>query len=628
MTAADPRDDHFEHLRLTVDSIHHLARDQRNHSSEIASYLEKTHRALRSQIEDVASEHKNLAREVGEMRTELSEFSKRSGRDMRLLIAHSRLADVHRQLEQRFGHHERVRRAVRGVIWTSDHGLVHDATPEWVAENLLIDVPSYWLATMLAATVAWFRHDEPAAQKALDQALAAEPGKSSLYAALLTARFRQYPASEKWLQRYLAAQEPRQLPEDFVVVLDAAVTGSLGPSGRRHITDRCHMWYEDLRANPALVRREVDRWRRALADYAQRAKQQIRDFKRDNPALTEHSADWRPLAESMRLAAAFEKLRALFEQRPEMAGSAAGEHVQRADAMLRKLTSVGEPAEQRLRLQIKSLEGIVRRGEDSDDTAEIPIEADPDDVRPDFLTMLSTIALNPEAFPTTRPSPDSIQLATALCRDWAATAVDEVAAELAATIDRAVPVVIAGWRGEISSRASVDDLATSLVASIDRDIKDDEEREQLTPWRKALFLFAGFGVLAFGYSWLTAGRFAAPAPMIAFIAFAAAFTAGVFLHMHTPIRLARVRNRGDHRRARGVANLHQAILEHHLLLEQWDECRAQATATAEYFRRLETPRIKEDDLDAAVPGPALDDVTGRFQPAISLPDWRFEPGNR
>jgi hypothetical protein len=619
MTDKDDLHQSMAELRRLVQENSGLVKSHQTWLSRIETHVAQTNRDISSQVNHLAQGQRDLATKIGKVHSDLTDLIRDNRRDMTKLIAYGQLADVQRQIDVRFGPYKKVRDNVRGVLAHMDHGLVQETTLQAIAEFRVVDAPDYWLASMLNATVAWIRRERPATEKALRHAARLDRARSALYAALLSARYGRFETADHWLHAYLSEQNPLELTDDFVVLLDATVSGALGGPARIQITERCHSWYEQLSTGSAMADQQVDRWRKVLAAHTPDAPDPT--AWQDWPALTAVRAPWHGITDQLRLAGAFERLHATLQRRSAEGGGAdpaadTTDQVARVDRMLGKLADLPEPEERRLRLRERNLHRLV--GHDSDGREPAPEERlseNPEETHVDFLTLLSNLSAQPNPFPQARQP--TVRLATWLCRGWAVRAVQESADRISAAVDQGLPAAIGPWKGRILPESTEDGLVTDLSADFDQDLRQEVERERLAVWWISSGAIAAFGVLYWIYAVTTGWRFgSAPAlSVLALSATAAALATG--LRLTAPGRVQAAQDRGAAAKKEAIRTVRAALAEYQQLRKECGLRLQPAQQLTDFLRNLPEPRIVEvGHLDGD-----HDAIAGRRQSTQLLPRW-------
>ncbi|WP_433795129.1 hypothetical protein [Actinoplanes sp. CA-252034] len=557
MTDAEDLHQSLEELRRTVADNSDLLKDHEAVLGAVSAQVAQTHRDIADQLSRMSHQQAGLVDQVDRIRADLGTFIEDNGRDMRRLIAYGQLADVQRQLDVKYGPYKQVRDNVLGILEGMDHGLVQESTMQLIAEFRSVDVPDYWLASMLNATVAWIRDERPATERALMNAMRLDRTRSALFAALLSARYGRFDTANEWLHTYLSSQQPERLADDFVVLLDATVSGALGAPARQQINDRCQSWFQQLARDPQLADRQLNRWRKVLDTHTPAAPDAI--IWQEWPALTAVGAPWHRLTDQLGAARAFDRLHRTFRQRSvEDADSGPDRtaQVKRVDRMLRQMVDLPEPEERRLRLQEMQLKRLAGLDDGHDEPHDQQVSQNPEETHVDFLTLLSNLGARRRPFP--QAGRGTVRLASWLCRRWAIGAVEEAADRISTTVDQGLPVAVGPWQGRISVESVTDDLVDELSVAFDRHTRQEVRRERLGGWLVVTGTLAVLGAAVFASTLVAGWRFGSAPAFGLFVLTLAAALFALMIHVTAPAGSRRPRSalpRRRRRRSSGCAPL-------------------------------------------------------------------------
>lgn len=199
-----------------------------------------------------------------ELEDELLSFVREQRMANRLGQAETRVVNIRQRLEKEFGHYEKIRRTVIGILEASDLALVRQNTITTASEELFLSTPHYWLAPCLVALAAWINDNEELAKKAVKEALRRNAENSSLFFALITRRAERFQPSLLWVQHYLAAQNEEDLNRNALIVLEALVCGIWGNDTEGVVSDQFRTWIDKLESRKNFYEEQVAHWKTAL----------------------------------------------------------------------------------------------------------------------------------------------------------------------------------------------------------------------------------------------------------------------------------------------------------------------------------------------------------------------------
>ena len=222
--------------------------------------LQRAQESLEASTSRVAETLDATVAELREFRDRFEGFLERDELAGNLLNAQVQIVSVRQDLARRFGHYDEIRRLANGILLAMDAGTVTHESIQHVSEQKMLTAPGYWLAPALVGLAAWIRNDRILTERALSTAVWRDNDKTALFYALVLARQNRDVAAAKWLSQAVGAQDPRALPREFAVMLDAAVSDVLGPAARPFAVEHMTSWFERLKGDSDAVADQINRW--------------------------------------------------------------------------------------------------------------------------------------------------------------------------------------------------------------------------------------------------------------------------------------------------------------------------------------------------------------------------------
>ncbi|WP_018331108.1 hypothetical protein [Actinomycetospora chiangmaiensis] len=515
---------------------------------------------------------------------EFEEFRRLNELAKNLQFAQTKIIRVNQELETQFGHHATVRRHATGILQALDVGVVTQETMYGASEELMLSTPRYWLAPGLVALAAWIGNDRRLAETALAEALRRDGDKTTLFYALTLRRYGRGAAANRWLDQYLARQDPWSMSGELTTVLDAMATGALGVETKPLVRRSMDTWFEQMSDDREIVENQVQRWARLL------------DGGRGGPEpsmsiLPQVSPTWPQLQDLFQRATvhrnAYDRFTRLFagpaHQDPDLRG--------RVDRILDNLVTNFDDEERPLRREARHLQLVIDHN--GDDRAAAQAENDEAPAQEDTVDFL-TLVTNAAFFPEQVGASHSTQLLTvAMAKDWVVQADGRLEADALRAMPSGVDLALEGWTGRVDGQATEQSLATSLAGHIDRETEQSLRGVSLPGAALicgvigALFLF--FGILA--------AVNGSPGGLI-FCLLVALGCGGYTFYAagQLPRQRELIRQQGELRRSRALATLKGAIAEVH----DWQQVWQREMAFARHFQQF-IGRLDRDAYSAAPP---------------------------
>ncbi|NMO53420.1 hypothetical protein HH310_19795 [Actinoplanes sp. TBRC 11911] len=615
----------FEEVNRSLDSAAHQLERQNEAIAAVLAQANTLHRSLQSHLREIAKGQDGLDKKVLQLSTDLAAFAARSHRHLERLTAQVGLVDLRAEIQRKYGPYEDVRRTMRGILDVWESGLAHDATLQYIAEKKGIDAPGYWLASVLNATVSWVRKDQVTMESALLKAMSSHVSKTALFAGLLNARYRRFDATDSWLRLYLPSQDPLQLADEFVVVLDSAMLGVLGSAARDQINVKCMTWFDQLSSRAELVAAQVDRWEKFIARHSPRGARSEEDFSRSYHGLTQINAGWRQIARELYQAKAFGNAKHILRPLDAEEKADPDERLNGIDRVLRRLSELPEPGERELRSKEFDLKRMADPDGDEETLADLlKTEATLNEPTTGFFDLITNLVMHPERFDV---SPRTRQLATHLARDWICEATINLRARSEAAVPETMSATIDNWQGDIGSRIEPNEVADQLARRMDQNTEYELTMERRNIPR-IFFSTVAFASLALWLVAVTSGAFLAFQALVLLAVFVVCGVVALGIHLNTPRRMAAIRAQGKRRKADAMDTLHAAVGAHAGLMRQWKELIVEADDLLESVRAVQLPVVVEDNaeisswLDDERPGTV---ARSQSQAPAILPRWDLKP---
>jgi hypothetical protein len=266
--------------------------------------------------------------------------------------------DLDRELKEQFGPHKEVRKLAANIIRIVGTGVIDDKVLLHAAQQRMVDLPDYWLAPAVVAVAAWLSGNEVKCSEALDLATRLDRSKTALFMALLLRHHDRGQALQRWIDAYLAGLQPRNLPADFQVVIDAVASGALGAGSAPKLADWMSAQYlAETRSRHAQAEATRE-WQQRL-----RSMTTMGDFA---PTLAKSSPDWATLRDRHHVNVAIEVAERHFRGRFEAGADAPAGLTERMRELVAKLARTPDPEEEKL-LRHRRLEDAVSRTGDRQD---------------------------------------------------------------------------------------------------------------------------------------------------------------------------------------------------------------------------------------------------------------------
>lgn len=323
--------------------------------STLDGRLGKLHKDVGTVGEAVTTLANNVGPGVRRIESALAKLADEMRRDREISAARDARDAIARELKERFGRHEEVRRLADSVIHVVRTGIIDKDVILDAAQRRMVDLPDYWLAPATVAVAAWLSDDEARCTESIAVAMRLDQGKTALFMALLLHQHERGDALQRWIDVYLAGLRPRNLPPHFRVVIDAVTVGELGRGSAPKLMNWMVSSYQ-LETQSRDVRADaIKQWQQRIASIAATP-----DFA---PTLRTVCPDWAALRErharNVMVEAADRHIRGRFE----LGADVPADLSERIRELVMDLAHTYEPQEEKLHRSLRLEDVVVSTGD-------------------------------------------------------------------------------------------------------------------------------------------------------------------------------------------------------------------------------------------------------------------------
>lgn len=215
-----------------------------------------------NQVDSVQSVLNRNTAELEDLRQKFIYMIDKQTKDAALQRALTEIVRIRQELEKKFGNQQKVRQIMIGILQAKDLNLVREKTISACSEQLMIECPQYWLAPCLIAITAWMNNDRDLAERALKEALVRNDENTSLVMALICRRAGKTDACFQWLQRYFNMQDPSDMKESILALIDAYANGIFGVDEVNMCNESVDSWMISLSERDSNFRqKQINSWK-------------------------------------------------------------------------------------------------------------------------------------------------------------------------------------------------------------------------------------------------------------------------------------------------------------------------------------------------------------------------------
>lgn len=333
-----------------------------------------------------------LARdELQALTKEFQEFVGEAQRTARVQRSEVKVGNLRDQLDREFGHYDVVRRSSVGTLQAFDVGNVSQSTVRSISEELMIQTPRYWLAPALVGLASWSNDSEEIAEKSVREAFSRDPGKTSLFFALVLRRQQRTDTAVRWLKHYLGSLDPAVLGREFAVVLEAASYNAFGREGQLLVTKMMAEWVGQLRQRNEVIEEQISLWRKEISANS------LAVGDTNYVMLPKVSSDWPTVREALEAASSVPEVLEKYEAVRDTETVVPTRIEDLLDDILDSLVTEYDEEELPLRREVRLHEAIVEEGGDmarAQTLADVYTKALEETT--DVVSLQTTAAITPE----------------------------------------------------------------------------------------------------------------------------------------------------------------------------------------------------------------------------------------
>lgn len=221
---------------------------------------------INGQINDFNDQVDTIKKNVKSLEQEIKDFMLEVKGSALVSNAQNEILLKENELNKKYGHYDLVRRKINGILNSIDLNTINKNTLLTQSEQSLLNTPDYYLSYALVALCAWFRNERKLARKALNKALNLNDSKTSLLFCLIHLRLNRNETALKWLKRYLDTQDPNNMDNDIINVLESLVSDTYSVKMTDLILSYINEWSIKLSSNDNINNYQIERWKEFFGD--------------------------------------------------------------------------------------------------------------------------------------------------------------------------------------------------------------------------------------------------------------------------------------------------------------------------------------------------------------------------
>lgn len=253
-------DSPFQDIYNEVSDARHDIRELAALVSSEMMYLKQGIDVVNNEVLGVKSDVQSVKDDVYTFKVRFEEFVDDLAKKNNITHAQGRIVILNQEIEKQFGLYEDVRNNLVGILQAVDTGLVSKQVITNSTEELMLGTPRYWLSPSLIAIAAWINNNRNLANKAVNEGIRRNPIKTELIFTLISNRLKRQDASFAWLSKFFETQNPLEMPQETLILVNAYTDGVFGPDSQGVCMQQISKWMENLSKQTEIVKDLEDRW--------------------------------------------------------------------------------------------------------------------------------------------------------------------------------------------------------------------------------------------------------------------------------------------------------------------------------------------------------------------------------
>lgn len=419
---------------------------------------------INGQINDFNTQVDNLKTNVKSLEQEIKEFMLEVRGSTFVSNAQNEILLKENELNKKYGHYDLVRRKINGILNSMDLNTIKKNTLLTQSEQSLLNTPDYYLSYALVALCAWFRNEKKLARKALNKSLNLNDSKTSLLFCLIHLRLNRNETALKWLKRYLNAQDPNNMDNDIINVLESLVSDAYSINMTDLILSYINDWCNKLSNDDNINNYQIERWKEFFNDTIDT----VEDT--EYPFSTAYVVNFNHLKNKLALSYSYNNAYAKFlellnnnEQKEK-----------NIDELLNSLLFSYEENEAELRKDILKNKLIIEcKGNIEEANKKYELYNNALNVKNNFGNELTNIVLNRNDV-----SLSTKKLAIALTKQNIVKGFEEVFSDNNEFVDEEIQIKINEWTGITKDGSNEKELQDSLTDYVKKPYEHDSQQQQ------------------------------------------------------------------------------------------------------------------------------------------------------
>ena len=224
------------------------------------NYVAKELSGVISNVSTVNEQINGIEENISALNNELSDLVREIRETTIVNNARQSIMYNNEQIEKKYGYFDTVRRKTESLLQAIDTSNLGKKSLLKTREELLLNNPNYWLSNAMMALISWIIDDKENTEKELHNAMSKNREKTCAFFCLINLKLNRVNTAINWLNNYLNNEDPTNLSNDFITILDLVSNNEFGNIGKKIIIDKINGWFNRLSGNVNIKNECINEW--------------------------------------------------------------------------------------------------------------------------------------------------------------------------------------------------------------------------------------------------------------------------------------------------------------------------------------------------------------------------------
>ncbi len=231
----------MEALTISQANLNVIAQNMESVAKELGGVI--------NHINEVSSKVNNVENKIGGINGEINDVIEEIRSNTIINNARQSILYNNSIIDKKFGYYDTLRRSVESLIENLKNNTLSRGEIETLKTNISINNPRFWLTNATLAIIYWLQNNKIDCENELKIALSKDQAKTSLLMLTIYLTLGKEETAIHWLNYYLNHQDPLNIKDEFLIVIDLVSSGYLGISSQKILINKINSWINKINQN-------------------------------------------------------------------------------------------------------------------------------------------------------------------------------------------------------------------------------------------------------------------------------------------------------------------------------------------------------------------------------------------